>query len=853
LSSTLMRHARVLMVAVALTVMILAMAPVVANAKTDLDGKAGAALKGDDSGGDGGANEKGGGDGANLDSSKADGAVKGDANNNLLGDTSLNTATNTDQRVDLDNPPLVGGDTKSINEVNSDLLPAKGEAKVDGDAVVDGLIDEGLCVRGALNQNASGCGGGAGTGDGITMTVPDINTSANEILGETTLDGATNTEQRVDLDNPPLVEGETITVNEVNSELVPAKGDANVDAVAQVDGLLEEQVCGRGALNQDAGACGGGGSAGGTGNGIDTDGTDLSGPLANLEETTVDSITNIDQRVNDDPLQANGNTTTNIDVDAPTVPASARAEADANVNVPGLANQDIGVCGTLNAENCGGVAAPAPGSGDGNGSNTVDLDDIAADSDTTIDENVDLDEPRLDGTLNNRNDIVARVVPASAVVDHDGNATLAELLNQELDSCSTLNAGPCGNPASAPGNDAANGTNNGIDLDNILEDINADSGMTIDETLNPDEPRLVGTLDSDTDVDAPSVPVSAKAKLGGNATADELVDQDIGACGTLNAPDCEGDAIPANGSANGTDNDGIDLDELVGGIAVDSDTTIEETVNPNNNPALGGTVGNTNNVVAPFVPASATAELGANVSVPGLVNQSVGACDVLNAENCGGDAAPASSGSDNTGGDGTGGSSLDDSSGTNPDDTSGGPDDDSSGSGNTGAPGGGSDPGSESTDGDAFGSGFPLLGRLLERASGSSSGDSSDELAFATPANSSGSSNSGSANSGSANNSDEPASAANPSDDSTRPLAANQSLGSSIQPLSASSSSDAMVALAAGPSKGGGKASASPGSKINSGELPDTGGVSPLVLIAALLFISGGILLVTGRRRRFDS
>jgi LPXTG-motif cell wall-anchored protein len=62
-----------------------------------------------------------------------------------------------------------------------------------------------------------------------------------------------------------------------------------------------------------------------------------------------------------------------------------------------------------------------------------------------------------------------------------------------------------------------------------------------------------------------------------------------------------------------------------------------------------------------------------------------------------------------------------------------------------------------------------------------------------------------------------------------------------------------MVALAAGPSKGGGKASASPGSKTNSSELPDTGGVSPLVLIAALLFISGGILLVISRRRRFDS
>jgi LPXTG-motif cell wall-anchored protein len=62
-----------------------------------------------------------------------------------------------------------------------------------------------------------------------------------------------------------------------------------------------------------------------------------------------------------------------------------------------------------------------------------------------------------------------------------------------------------------------------------------------------------------------------------------------------------------------------------------------------------------------------------------------------------------------------------------------------------------------------------------------------------------------------------------------------------------------MVALAGGPSEGGGKASASSGSATKSGDrLPDTGGISPLVLIAALLFMGGGILLVT-RRRRFNS
>ncbi len=190
---TLMQHVKVLAVGVALMAMTFAMAPGVANAETKLDGKADAALKGGDGGGGGAKNggdgggggaNKGDGIGANLggkvdgalkgngDSNKgdgggadnltgkADGALKGDARSNL-GDTNLGSDTKTGQRVDLNDPPLVSGDTKSINEVNSDLVPAKGEAKADGKLVVDGLVDEGFCVRGALNQNASGCGGGA--------------------------------------------------------------------------------------------------------------------------------------------------------------------------------------------------------------------------------------------------------------------------------------------------------------------------------------------------------------------------------------------------------------------------------------------------------------------------------------------------------------------------------------------------------------------------------------------------------------------------------------------------------------------------------------------------------------------
>lgn len=183
MSITLMKPVRVLAVGVVHAAMIFAVLPSVANAQANLDGKAGAALKGGDSGGgadkgdgaggDGGANRvdgivdaalKGDGGKANL-VGNDDGAIKGDARNNLLGNTNLNTDTYADQRVDLNDPPLVVGDTKSITEVNSDLLPAKGEAKADGNAVAHGLVDEGLCVRRALNQNASSCGGADGGAD----------------------------------------------------------------------------------------------------------------------------------------------------------------------------------------------------------------------------------------------------------------------------------------------------------------------------------------------------------------------------------------------------------------------------------------------------------------------------------------------------------------------------------------------------------------------------------------------------------------------------------------------------------------------------------------------------------------
>ncbi len=488
MSMTLMQHVKVLAVGVALMAIILAMAPGVATAETKLDGKADAALKGGDGGG--GVANKGDGIGANLggkvdgalegngDSNKgdgggadnlvgkADGALKGDARSNL-GDTNLDSDTKTGQRVDLNDPPLVGGDTKSVNEVNSDLVPAKGEAKADGDLVVDDLIDEGLCVRGAVNQNASGCGGAggdAGNGDD-TATVPDLDVDPSGALGNTTVESVTDTDQRVDLNDPPLVDGGTTTVNEANSVLVPVRGNADVDALVEVDGLLREEVCGRNALNRDAGGCGG--SVAGPGDGDGSDDDDNNG-IIDLDElpgdTTADSVTDIDENLDpsEPPL---GGTVDNVnDVDAEIVPASAVVDLDGNATVGDLLDQDLSSCTTLNASGCGEGAAPVPDPGEGN----VDLDelpgDTTADSVTDIDENLDPSEPPLGGTVDNVNDVDAEIVPASAVVDLDGNGN-------DDDSTPSEGGDNNGNDDSSPSGDSGDSDDTGSGSDDTGDEL----------------------------------------------------------------------------------------------------------------------------------------------------------------------------------------------------------------------------------------------------------------------------------------------------------------------------------------------------------------------------------------------
>ena len=825
-----MQHVTMLAVGGALTAMALAMAPGVANAETKLDGKVDAALKGDGSGankgGDGanldgkadGALKNGGNGGANLES-QADGPLKGGADGGNLDNTTLDNATKSEHRVDLNDPPLVGGDTKSITEVNAPIVPAEGEVKVDGNAVMDGLVDEGFCVRGVLNQSASGCGGGsAGSNDNSNL---DIDT--DEFLGNTTVDSVTNTDQRLHLNDPPLLDGDITTINEVNSDLVPARGNADVDADAEADGLLEEELCGRVALNSGAGDCGSGN--GDTDNENTDNGINLGNTIADLAGTATNNDTTSDQQVHDDPLQSTGTTISNTDVIAPTIPAFAKAQLKGNVEAPGLVNQDVGVCGTLNSENCGsGGSEPASASDNGNGTDldlgdlVTDLDGIDADSGTAIEENVDLANLQQEGTVDNTNNVDAPTVPASAKAELIGDAKVGETVDQNINSCSTLNAECSG------GSDAASDTGNGAGIDlgdplAHLEDISANNDTSTNQQVNDDPLQSGGNTISNTDADAPAVPASAKAELDGNAILGERIGQDVISCTSLNAENCGGDPASAPGSGDSNGNNGIDLGNILEDIAADSDTTIDETVNLDE-ARLDGTLDSANDTEAPVVPGSAKAEFDDNVSVPGLVNQGVSSCTTLNAAGCSSDAAPAAGddADDGTSDDSVSGDAVVST-------TDGGSEDNGSGSDNSGS---GSDD------------------------SGNGSDDSSDRLAFAAPADSnSGSSDSGSDNSGSGNNSDEPASAASLSGNRTQPLAARYS-GIRIQSLAASHFSDRIVALAAGPSEGRGKASASSGSAAKGDRLPDTGGVSPLGLIAALLFIGGGIVLVT-RRRRFNS
>jgi LPXTG-motif cell wall-anchored protein len=493
--------------------------------------------------------------------------------------------------------------------------------------------------------------------------------------------------------------------NDIVATAVPASGMANFNGNIAEGDLLSQDV--RSCTTLNTAGCGSDAAP-------DNGGIDLNDPLADLGGIGANSDTLTEQQVDDDPLRSDGNTTSNTDVKAPAVPGTAIAEFNGNVTEGDTLSQDVGVCGTLNAENCGGDAAPAPGSGDGAGIDLGDavgsLDDTTVDSDTAIGQQVNDDPLQQDGTLDNRNDIVAPAVPASGTAALNGNAAVGDTLNQEVSSCTDLNAAGCANDAVPTPDSGA-----GMDLSDpltLLEDISANNDTSTNQQVNDKPLQSSGTTISNTDVDAPSVPASAKAELDGNATLDERIGQDVSSCTSLNAAGCSSDAAPAAGDDGDAD-----------------DSTTD-----------GGSESN-------------------------------------------------GSGSDNND--------------------------------------------SHSDD------------------SRSGSDDSSDGLAFAAPADSSRSSNSGSSDFGSGNNSDEPASAASLFGNRTQPLAARYS-GIRIQSLAASRSSDRMVALAAGPSKGGGKASASSGSAAKVDRLPDTGGVSPLVLIAALLFIGGGIVVVT-RRRQFNS
>jgi hypothetical protein len=791
-----MKHVRVLLVAVALVAMILAILPDVANAAADLDGKVDAALNGD------------GGD-----TNKGDG----------------------------------GGDTNK-SDGGADL-----EGKADGDLRGDG-----------------------GTGDGGS----NLGDTADRVLNsDTTADSVTDADQQVNLNDQPQVDGDTFSNTELNNPAVPASGEAKADGNGELNGPVgvNEGVCVSGAVNGSAGDCGD--ASGSLGDTVAT--PDIN---ANLGDTTVDSDTTIDQQVNDDPLQQDGTLDNRNDIVAPTVPASGTANLDGNVTEGDLLNQDVSSCTDLNAAGCSGdtIASPDSGASIDLGDPFGGLDGTDVNSETVSDQQVAGDPLRQDGTLDNTNDVIAPAVPASGTTELNGNVGVGDTLNQDVSSCTDLNAAGCGDdPAPVPDT----GNSAGIDLGESFADLGdttASSNTTIGQQANDDPLQSNGNTIGHADVVAPAVPASATAELNGIVAEGDTLNQDASFCGTLNAAGCGGDAAASPDSGAG-----IDLGDPVanlganavpeGGATLGADTALSgDAATPAGSDDLSGDARATLSGDAALssdaepISSSSDAAFSRDAVLSGDVDTAPASDDAMTtisdsaALNSGAGSAPA--GDDTTLGvdaalNSDAGATLSSDTGT-PADSSATPSGDArmALSGDAESVPAGSDTVPAGDDSPIILSNevaTPFTGSSDATLANGDSGTSINSDAGTVPAGRNDESPgklalANTTTDTAAGPSGEPASTADPSDNRTQNLAAGPSK-SRFRTLAGSPFSDWSVALAAGPFVGEGKASASSGSATKSGDrLLDTGGVSSLVLIAALLFIGSGILLVT-KRRRFNS
>lgn len=138
--------------------------------------------------------------------------------------------------------PMVDGDVNGTAEVTAPDVPVQNGTTVDSDVAADGLADLGICLNGAVNQDAGTCGEtGAGNTGG---DAGDVST--------------------------PIVDGNVDGITEADAPAAPVQGGTLVESDVAADDVAALGVCLGAGVNQEAGTCGEAapGGDGGSGDGV---------------------------------------------------------------------------------------------------------------------------------------------------------------------------------------------------------------------------------------------------------------------------------------------------------------------------------------------------------------------------------------------------------------------------------------------------------------------------------------------------------------------------------------------------------------------------------------------------------
>lgn len=721
-------------------------------------------------------------------------------------------------------------DATSVNEVgtegangdavltsSSDAAPVPASIEATGDAAVEspagnqtieacGDLNADACPQ-APADSADPADGGGTTSEGEPITSATDLTAVQQ-LGEDGVNGDT----ALTSDNTAPVSASVEATGEVAVES-PA-GNQNLEAC----GTLNAEAC-----TQEAPADGTSPNSGAS-------------PISTDNDLTGEQNLTGEDGANGDTALTNNNTVP--------APVTGVVTADAEANTP-VADQTGELCVTVNSQSC--EQQPAGGAGTTPNGNGV----IAVDSINEVGQQ--LTDDGLGSALDSTTDVEVPALPASGVVNGNGNVAIPGVANEDLDLCATLNRDGCAETPVPGGNAPGGGAGAGPGNNDLID---VDSSTIINEALA--NGGLNGDTSNNTVINAPVVPASGSVVVDGNAAVGEIVNQNAGICLLLNRAGCGAATTPpAGGNAGGG------TPPNSGGNPITSVTDIigKQNAGP------GGSTGTTliNSVTTAPVPASVLVTANGNAAVDGVLNQGIGACLAVNA-NCGQAAAPGNNapGDNASGGnsDGTipGSNAGDNASGgtgdTNPDGTS----PDGNAGGTSLGDGASADPGGD--DGAASSGGNS--GVSPNGSAGANSGDS-----VATPGNNaSGTAAGGSANSTPLGSTNSGSNAAGTTLGGTALSSmalgggANRSALALAQPSAGGSSAadGGSQASASGGSQasasGGSQASASSESQEASTSLPSTGGVSPLLTIMMLIFIGAGIFLLattTRRIRRLNS